>query len=379
MDRMGLNNTELKAYKRALAAPHPLRVSVTLCNLDEDPLESITPIVLSGQVTVDATAEVSRMLEMEFLDPHHDLNVDTARPSDGAIAFDRIIKVYYSIWVDELDRWVTCQVFTGWAPKLSRDGAVIRVEAYGKEKLLQRPAWRTFHRGKDANRVNTLRAFLRERSGEERFDFPEGTKDTLGDPFDVGRTQIIWPRARHLRGNRQLFYTGRGLCTLRKLPSSPVMTFRPGDGGLLLPGLQVDTDAEGLKNTAHVKGKKHLDPVVVQIKRGPVSPRRLSRNDVPGVFAVFESNPHYKTKKQMHERGERILDKQSREVVTPSYNIIPVPNLHELDMVKVVDLKGTPIRHRMVKWALPLVAEGAPPMTVNYTRRLVPRRAKIRR
>lgn len=378
MRRMGLSNAELKAYHRALARPHALRISVTLTNLDEDPLESITPVVLSGQVTVDATAEVSRMLQMEFLDPKHSLNIDTRNPTDGALFIDRFIKVYYSIWVDELDRWVTCQVFTGWPQKLSRDGAIVRVEAYGKEKFVQRPTWRTFHRGKDARRVHTLKALLRERGGESRFDFPEDKK-RLGSPFNASRTQDMWQRARSLRGNRQLFYPGTGVCTLRRPPKEPVMTFRPGNGGLLLDAPQVDTDADGFRNTAHIKGKKELDPVVAQVgKKHPGSPRRLKRGDVLGVFAVFESNEHFKTRKQMTDRGNRVVNKQSANAVSPSYNIIPVPHLDELDMVKVVTLKGIPIRHRMMKWALPLTTEGAPPMTVNYVRRLAPRRAKIR-
>lgn len=380
---MSLNASELKAYHRALCKPHSVRVEVAILTLEERPIESITPLVLTGQVTYDTTAAVTRMLSLEFLDPHHTLNVDTDTPSDGALFLDRLVRVTYTIWVEELARFVGCRVFTGVPWKLARNGAVVTVEAHGKERLALRPAWRTFHRSKGARKQTVLRALLADRAGEGHFKFgDDAVPGKLATRFTVGRKQLVWPRAKKLADsmNRQLYYDGRGACTLRRLPGVPLVTFKPGDDGALLSPVAVDTDVTDFINTVHFKGKKNVPPVVRKLRAAnPASPHRLARNGVPGVIATFVENSQVKVRARAVRKADEALDRQGREVVSHTYDVLPFPHLDELDMVRVVTDSGATIRHRLTEWALPLSTEGAPPMTVGYTKRLTPNRARIRK
>jgi hypothetical protein len=391
MQRMGLTNVGLQAYHRALCRPHSIRVMVSLCDLEENPLESITPVIVDGQVTYDVDAEVTRMLSLQLLDPHHDLNIDTRRPTDGALFLDRIVKVYYSIWVEELHRRVTCQVFTGVPWNLSRSGPLVTIEAHGKERLALRAAWRTFHRAKGANTAQTIRALLRERAGEDRFG---GAFDThngrLGRPFNVARSQITWDRARKLANaiDRQLYYPGNGRCTLRKLPDKPLLTLsadpasvdNPAHMMAIVEDIVPDTNVEDFVNAVLVKGKKKTDPVVVKLDdRHPLSAQRLARNGVPGVIGVFEENSQLNTRAKQRRRGANLLDRRGQTTVNVSYGTLPLPHLEENDPVRVITPDGVAFTHRMRQWALPLATEGAPPMTVGYTRRLTPARRRIRR
>lgn len=380
MDRMGLTTAQLQAYHRALCAPHSVRIMVSLCDLDEKPREAITPVVLSGQVTYDVTSEVSRMLSMQFLDPRHQLNVDTEQPSDGALFLDRIVKVYYSVWVEQLGRHVTCQVFTGVPWKLTREGALVTVEAHGKERFALRPTWRAFHRAKGDNTVQVLEEYLRNRAGETRFAFPK-VPANLGRPFTVGRQEIMWERAQKLAQsvNRQLFYDGRGRCVLRRAPERPVLAFRAGPGGSMVDDLAIDTEVSDFINAALVKGKKKLDPVAVTLDKTPLSPKQLTRGGVPGVIAAFEDNAQLKTRAQMRRRGQAMLERRGQTSVNVSYAVLPFPHLDENDMVRAVTVDGRAFTHRMRNWALPLATDGSEPMTVGYDRRLMPARGRIRR
>jgi hypothetical protein len=382
MQHLGLNHADLRLYHAALRSSHPIRVRVALCDLEEKPVASIVPRVLSGQITVDTTADVTRMLSMELLDPRNQLDLDPNSRSDGSLFLDRIVKVYYSVWVDDLDQWVTAQPFTGVPWKLSRTGAVVTIEAHGKERLLLRPAWNPFSRAAGSKKVNVLEQFLRLRGGEARFDFPK--LDTrLPHPFTVARHQIMWKRAKRLTASmdhKQLFYPGTGRCTLRHLPGHPAVTFRRGEGGSLVDEVQIDTEVGDFANSAYVQGRRGLDPGIATLKPyNPLSPSHLARNGVPGVIGVFDHNDHIRTETAAERRAVRLLDHQDQATVSRSYGVLPYPHLDELDLVAVELPDGSTIQHRMTQWALPLATEGSPAMPVGYTRRLTAAKRQIRK
>ena len=381
MQHLGLNHAQLRAYHRTLASSHPIRIRIALCDLEEKPLASVVPRVLGGQVTCDIKREVTRMLSMQFLDPRNQLDLDPRSRADGTLMLDRILKIYYSVWVDDLDRWVTAQPFTGVPWKPTRDGSLVTIEAHGKERLALRPTWTPFSREAGTKKIDVLHDFLARRAGEGRFDFP-AIDARLPHDFAVAREQIMWPRAKRLARSmdRQLFYPGTGRCTLRTPPGHPVVTFRRGDGGQLLSEPQIDTEVGDFANTAMVEGRHKLEPAIAQLKPWhPLSPHNLQRNGVPGVIAVFDKNDHIRNNAEADRRAVRMLDHQDQATISYSYSIVPHPHLDELDLAEFEEADGNITRHRLTQWALPLTTDGSPAMTIGYTRRLTAARGEIRK
>lgn len=381
MQHLGLTHTELRAYHAALASHHQLRIGVAICDLEENPIASLVPKVLGGQVTGDTTAPsgVTRMLDMQFLDPRNQLNLDPRSRTAGSLFMDRIVKVYYSVWVDALNRWVTCQPFTGlpWG-KLEREGPIVTIQAHGMERLLLRPAWRPFVRKPPKRKVDVLEDFLRNRGGQAKFDFPK-LDNKLGRKFVVGRTQLMWPRGKQLAHSmdQQLFFDGRAVCTLRDLPDHPCRIFRRGNGGTLLSEPRIDSDPQEFANTTHISGRKGLDAGEAHLKYPhPLSARNLTRNGVPGVIPVFDHNDHIRNEDELDKRAARRLDRQQQEIVTRTYTVLPHPHLDELDMVGFEAASGDIVTHQLTQWTLPLTGEA---MTIGYTRRLTAARRDIRK
>jgi hypothetical protein len=380
MQHLGLSHAESRAYGAALASAYSLRIRVAFCDLEEKPIASLAPRVLPGsQIDLDTSADVTRMLSMSFLDPRNVLDLDPRSRDAGSLFLDRIVKVYYSVWVDALGRWVTAQPFTGLPWKLTRDGAVVTIEAHGKERLAMRPCWRPFTRGAGKAKIDVLEDFMRQRVGEARIDFPAMAKPQLPKPWSVARQQIMWPRARQLAHSmdKQLFYDGRGVATVRHLPGHPVRTFRRGDGGSLVTELQIDSEVADFANTGMVTGRKQLQPGIAQLKPPhPLAPGNLARNGVPGVIAVFAANDHIRNNTEADNQAVRLLDHQTTSEVSYSYSVLPDPRLDELDMVAVERLDGSLYMHRVTKATLPLDGEA---MTMGYHRRASATRRDIRK
>jgi len=381
MQRMGLTGAELKTYHEALRSSHPIRISLAVLDLEENQLASITPAFVSGQVTVNAhSRETTRVLSAQFWDPGDDLDLDSSNQSDGALFIDRMMRVYYSVWVDALGRWVTAKPFTGPIWHLHREGGMVTVEAHGKERIALRPAWKPFHESRGTAKAAAIRALMVDRTGEARFAFPSSSP-ALPGPFNVGREQIVWHRATHLARSmdRHLFYDGRGVLHLRNFPDRPMLTFAAGNGGSIISPVGVDTDPTDFVNTVQVKGRQKLEPVVAKLaNRNPMSAKKLTRNGVPGVIARFEQNDHIRSDSEETARADRVLAHAGKEVVTYTYDVVPHPHLDELDVVRALTSEGS-VRHHLAQWVLPLTTEGNPPMTVGYTKRLTPNRRAIRR
>ena len=380
MQTLGLNHAEARAYQRALASPHSVRIRVAFCDLEEQPIASLAPKVFPGsQVDIDTTRDVTQMLSMQFLDPRNVLDLDPRSRDAGSLFLDRIVKVYHSVWVDELDRWVTAQRFTGLPWNLTRDGAVVTIQAHGKERLALRPCWAPFHRGPGVSKVDALHDFLALRAGEGRFDFPALAKPKLPKDWSVGREQIIWPRAKQLARSmdRHLYYPGTGICTLRHLPGKPVRIFRRGDGGTLTAELHLDTEPGDFANTSMVTGRKSLEPGIAELKpHHPLSAHNLERNGVPGRIAIFDHNDHVRNEDELDNRAARRLDRQTISEASYSYKALLDPRLDELDMVGVERADGSIYEHRLTKATMPLDGDA---MTVGYHRRSTLARPTIRK
>jgi hypothetical protein len=388
---LGLSAAERAAFEYALRHSHTRRIDVEVLTLNGDVLSQLTPVLIDGQVNCDMDAEVTRSATLTFLDPRHALNFDTDSPDEGALYADRMIRIRYGVYVEKLQRYVFVPVFTGPITGLSREGVTVTVEAQGKESLLRGTLWEPLTLRKGLEVTAALRALIRDRGGERSLSIPGifnryGNPPTLPKTRSLDRFTEIWPVAMSLaKGlDRQLFYTGDGVATLRPWPETVAYTFTTGDGGDLLSELSVNYQLDEMKNVVIVRGqpptgKKEIIFGRAQApKQHPLSPERLGRTGAPRYLVEQVEDQSIRTDAAAKEQAARLLEKHLREVVEVEFDAMPIPHLDVGDVVRVQTPSFT-TKFRIRKFAIPLAPTGAPPMTVGYLRRLTPVKRSDRR
>lgn len=380
MMNLGLTATERSAYEKALRSSHVRHIDVDVLNLDGDVLSSISPVLLGGQVSVDLDAEVTRSASLQFLDPRHALNFDTDSPDDGALYADRMIRVRYGVEVADLSRTVWATVFVGPVTKLSRADDVVNVEAQGKEALVRGAIWRPLTLKKGARVTDAIRTLMRERGGETRFDFPT-VSTRLPKARSLDRLTEIWAVAKSLARslNRQLFYNGAGVLVLRSAPNSVVYTFTTGTGGDTLTVPNVDYELGDVKNVVEVKGqpptgkKGRVRGVATAPASHPLSPKRLGRKDAPRYLVESIEDSSIRSDAAAARRAKDLLEDRLREVVSVSFDALPIPHLDPGDLVRVKTDAFT-ATFRLRQFSIPLSPDGNGVMPVGYLKRTSPRR-----
>jgi hypothetical protein len=373
---LNLSGDDYRAFLKALADPHSVRVDVSILTLDGDELSRITPLILDGQVDVDADADVTRSLSITLLDQTHSLHLDSDSPSDGALYADRMVRVTYSVLVPALDDRVDVDVFTGPIIDLERDGDQVSLTAHGKEELGTGAwIWRPLTIKKGARKTDAITTILAERAGETDFDIPD-LKTRLPKAVVLGRAAAAWPHARKIAEsmNRQLFYNGSGVCRLRVRPRRPVFTFLADDADAnMLSRAKVTHDFTEIKNTVWFRGgkpkgqKKAVEYPAVAPKGHPLSPYRLGRTNADGNrisrYLVHEaSNDNVRSKAEAKKRAQALLDDMLLETLNVTFTAVPIPHLEPLDVVRV-STRDFSANVRIRQFSLPL-AGGE--MTVGY-------------
>ena len=391
MHPLGISTADYREFIKALASPHSIRVDVAVLNLDEDELARITPVVLDGQVDVDADAQVTRSCSITFLDPNHALHMDSESPDDGALYADRMLRITYSVLVSAISDRVDVDVFTGPIVAFDRTGDEVRVEALGKESLALGFMWRPLTIKKGARKVDAIRSILEDRYGETMFDLPS-LPARIPKVVALGRSAAGWLRATRIAHsmNRQLFYDGSGVCRMRQRPRRPIFTFLAGraTGSNVTGKVTISHDFTDIANAVHMRGgkpkgqKKAVEAWVVAQRSHPLSPTRLGRRNAAGKLSPRylvreESNDNIRSKAEATQRAQAILDDALLEVVGVSFTCLPIPHLDPLDVVRVVtDDFAANVRVR--KFSLPLGPSGE--MTFGYNSRVTrPDRGAIRR
>lgn len=388
---LGLTSSERGAYERALRSSGTRRVSVDVYDLNGNILSSIDSVLIDGQVNVDMDAEVSRSASLTYLDPNNALNFDTDSPDDGALYADRMIRIWHITWVAELERHVEVPVFTGPITGLQREGAVVTIEAQGKEALTRGAIWHPLTLKKGATVTGAIWTLLHDRGGETQFDMPtawngKGRQYTLPRARSLPRTAEIWATARSLARsiNRQLFYNGAGRAVLRPWPDSTVFTFTAGDGGSLVTPVGVTYNLADVKNTVEVIGAPPSDKkaAVRAVAGAPrdhaLSPWRLARNGVPRYLLETVEDQSIRSVTAAQELADRVLSQRLLEAVEVKFDSIPIPHLDAGDMVRVQTPEFT-TWFRLRQFAIPLAPSGAPVMPVGYLKRVTPSTKAIRR
>lgn len=384
MIALGLNEDDRAAYLAALRTSHRIKVRVTVRNKDEEELASITPVVLSGAVQVDATAEVTRSLSMVFLDPKHRMTFDAASPSAKALYADNFVSVEYGVHVSAIRRWVWVPVFWGPVTAFERQGAEVTIEAQGKESLGLEPHLvvngYTIPHGLAT--ANAVRSVMR-RIGETRFRGMGGIKGKLRKHRAVAPGEAPWHVVKgggsdgsgadkpglvaKSSGHPFLFYDGEGYLTSKKRGGSSCYTFN-GHNVLSQPGfkydvLEVINRVEVLGGTPRGKphGPHHRGHAELPASH-PLSPTSLARNGKKRYMVTFFDSDSLKSDAACRRKAADILRQHTTEGLEASFDALPVPHLEEYDTVTLA-LDGYTLTFPLTTFTMPLTADS--PMTIG--------------
>lgn len=358
MFKLGLRRHELRTYHHELTQHHSIRVRVHVLNLAHERLANLSDELLDGQVNIDADGEVTRSATLTYLDRRRTYDFSSDSPANGAVYADRMLRITYGVKVPALEEWVDFPIFTGPVVQLSRAGDEVTIECQGKELLALGQAWEPMTLKKGRPKVDAIRQIMRERGGEDHFDFPD-LDARLPKAVTLGRQSQPWLVAQKIAEslNRQLYYDGRGVLRLRQHPENPVYTFRDGRlGGEVMTAPQVSFSTENVRNAVWVKGgkpkSKRKDDATPQDgdekdkERGvrhfetaprshPLSPWRLGRDNAPRFLLEVIENQHVRSEKEARQLAQRVLRHRLRQLVDVSFDALPVPHLEPGDEVRI--------------------------------------------
>lgn len=384
MIALGLSSADLALFNRSLSTHHSVKVTVQILTLDHAYLGDLTSRLLDGQVSIDAAAEVTRSLTMQLNDPDGKLQLDSTSPADGALFYDRMIRVIYSVKSTLLPRWVDVSIFCGPITKMSRTADIINVECQGKESLALPPTLAYFSRtwAKGINRAALVKALMVQ-MGETRFSFPAYGDRTSGPTTVISETNV-WALAKAVNGsfaNRQLFYDGRGVLVMRSTPKTPTYTFKTGVGGSITTTPTVDYDIADVRNVVRVKGaipKGKKTPVVGTVAipaSHPLTPGRMGRGGKSRILLEVISDDNIKTVAQARALAQSRVNALALQTVDVKFDALIAPHLEPMDIYRLQTADFS-VLARVTQMTIPLKASTS---SIGYLMKRQPNRSRVRR
>jgi hypothetical protein len=262
--------------------------------------------------------------------------------------------------------------FTGPVVGLARDGRQVTVTCDGMERLAMGNTWTVLALDKGMRKTDAIKRIMRELVGESRFDIPD-LPATLPRPVTLTPDDVPWVQARRIASSmdRQLFYTGGGVLTLRRHPEHVAFEFTGRKHVLSSPQVSAPSD---FANAARVVGHDPKGPkrqlVAQAVASGPLSPSRLGHNGVPrylmaGGATVQADNA--KTRAEVNARASRELVDALRQPVQVSFDALPGPGafLDPGDKCRVSVDEGA-ITFRLTQLSMPLNTANGQGMSVGY-------------
>lgn len=359
-----------------LQTHHRIIVSVQLMDLSHKYMSDISRRLISGQVDVDAKAtESTRQATLELLDPMYELHLDGDAPQDGSVFYTRMIKIIYTVVSTDGKTRFSIPIFCGPIDKVERNGPIVGITAVGKDKLAMSQVWKGKTYKKGHRKTWVIANILMELAGEAASKIKVTEIKEKAGKVSISRDDTAWNEAKKLATslNQQLFYDGRGICQLRRLPKKTLYTFR--EKGTLLTAPHVAYDVAGVVNAVEVvggkpKGKKtKISYRVVAPKTHTLSPWSMGRNGSPRYLPEVIENESIKSIVKARRLAKARLKNALLEQVEVTFDSLPVPYLEEGDLVRVSSdaFSGA---FRMEKFSIPLTADGT--MSVGYLRRVTP-------
>lgn len=342
MIALGLNATDLALFNQSLTTHHSVKVTVQVLTMNHGYLADLSPQLLDGQVSIDADAEVTRSLSIQFRDPEHSIQLDSTAPMDGALFYDRMIRIVYSVKSELLPRWVDVPIFCGPITKMTRTVDVVNVECQGKESLALPPALayipRTYVAG--YNRATLVRAVMSTYTGETKFSFPTFSDKTSG-PVVITPESNIWQTCRSINGSfstRQIFYDGRGVLVMRASPRTSTYTFKTGPGGNVTTVPTIDYDISNVRNVVKVKGaipkgKKVAVAAGASLPwNHPLNHAAMGRNGVGRYLLEIVNDDNMKTASQARALARARLNQLALQAVEVKFDALVAPHLEPEDI-----------------------------------------------
>lgn len=370
---LGLTVAEREEFARSLCASRQVRVRVDILDMDQNFLGSVKGRILTGQVDVDATAQVTRSAGLTILDPDHMLNLDSSATFGGSLFLDRMIRIWYGVRLVETAKWVDVPVFTGPINQLSRDGDAVSLNALGKESLLLGPA-STHRTWKTGTYKTTILRELLSMFGERFMEIPHQPTKTTSN-VSIAPTTIPWDYAQSIArswGGGRVIYDGMGSARYEQTSDQVQWVFRGGPGGSLVTRPKVGYDMANVRNLVVVIGSppaKGCKPVsalahapaahpLSAVSLGRAGGRRYLREDIEDstITTVADAQKLADTKLLEHLNTGVQLD----------YSSLVIPHLEGWDMVRVESGKWS-TSASLTQFTIPLTADG----TMSIGRRYI--------
>lgn len=342
MIALGLNAADLALFTRSLSTHHSVKVTLQILTLDHAYVGDLTSRLLDGQVNIDANGEVTRSLTLQLNDPDGTIQLDSTSPNDGALFYDRMIRVIYSVKSELLPRWVDVPIFCGPITKMTRTADVLNIECQGKESLVLPPTAayysRTYNKG--WNRASLVRDIMTRYGGESKFSIPTFAGLTSG-PVAINGETNIWQICKSINGSfatRHLFYDGRGVLVARSTPKTSTWTFKTGPGGNVTTVPTVDYDMSVVRNMVRVKGaipkgKKVAVTADVGLPRThPLHALNLGRSGRPRVILEVIDDDNIKTAAQARALASARVNALALQAVDVKFDALVAPHLEPEDI-----------------------------------------------
>lgn len=411
MLELALTTGDRAALMATLRSSHRMRVTVTILDRNEKPLKQLdvpASRIVDGAVEVDALADITRSLRLEFLDEKRALTFDAASPSRSGIFADNLLAVDYGVQVPAVG-WIDVPVFWGPITDFERSRSRVTVEAQGKEALGLDPHFVTQgYTLRKGRRVDDAIRDVMDRLGESRYSLPEMPKrlpraravQPEDEPWQVvkfgwesterrlqgkgrdrrrKRVSVDYNGLASLAGPFVVYYNGRGQLTARRRTTNPVLELAEGRDLVTLP--TVTFDALTVRNHVVVTGAKVTvgkAPNRRKVQRRahatlqadhPLSPWALRRGrpgaEIRRFMTEFVEADALKTTSDCRQRAARVLAERSRDGLDVSFECLPMPMLEELDNVRI-STADFALDFPLQRWTLPL--RPGSPMVVGWTR-----------
>lgn len=352
------SRAEYRAWREAITHSHERKIWGRVLGLSHHRIAAVHDI-LDGQVTLDVTADTTRIANVRLLDPTRSLGWEPDTPASLPIHQRRMIQLFDQRMVPGFGP-VSCPIFTGPVAEVDRTGAEVFVKAGGKERLAMRSFGRTHHWQK-GRLIHEVIKDLLELAGElpSRVHVPV-MKARLNKDLNVKRTDKPWLIIKRLvrSVDRICFYDGRGHFRMRRLATGPSLIL---DEAWLMSEVALDRPQVEFHNGWIVLGKnprgkapRISSDLIGLPKRHEFSAQSLAREGQLGWEIREEERPNIGTKAKCNAAARKMRDEKVRARAEVAVDTLPFPNVEEWDLYGAVDpLTGrAQIRVRQVTFPL---------------------------
>lgn len=380
MISLGLTAREQELFNLSLVRSHSVKVRVYLMDLSHRHISDLTEFFVDGQVNVDATGDVittpTRDATLTLL-PTASLPFETFKFTIAPAYSAYLVKVFYGVRSELLDRWVWVPVFCGNVDGYNRTADAVNLTAKDKSIILMGTrSWKNQSFSKGTVKTSLLRSVLNSQ-GETMLDIPSWS-DKTDKPMTLLDSTPVWEFvqkvAKGMSGGATLGYDPQGVLRLYKPSSSKKWTFQGGDDGCMLNQPEVNYNrGEDFFNSARLYGgtpAKAKKPIIAEYtapRNHPLSPWSLARNGAPQYFAKVESDTQITTQKDADTYVKAHVDQALMGAIEVKLDSLVVPHLEPGDVCGLYS-HSYHETFKLTRFSIPLNATGS--MSVGYNSRV---------